>query len=184
MIEEKDLLAIGKFQRTHALKGELNALLDIDPEFFEENGEPVIVDMDGCFVPFYLETLRTKGSESYLVQLCGVDTDEKARQFVNKTIYAMREPLRQFLSENGEDLVESEEWHDFKVVDSSIGKLGTVDRIDDSTANILLIVDTSDGNQLYIPLAEEFISGVDYDAKVVNVSLPPELIDLNKKSEE
>ena len=36
MIKEEDTIKIGKFQKTHALKGELNALLDIDPEYFTD----------------------------------------------------------------------------------------------------------------------------------------------------
>lgn len=53
MIEEKDIKAIGKFQKTHALKGELNAILDIDSEYVSE-GNAVVVDIDGIFVPFLL----------------------------------------------------------------------------------------------------------------------------------
>ena len=34
MIEKDELLPVGKFRRTHALKGELNATIDIDPDFF------------------------------------------------------------------------------------------------------------------------------------------------------
>ena len=51
MIEEKDLTPVGKFLKTHALKGELNAILEIDPEFFTE-GYPLVIDVDGAFVPF------------------------------------------------------------------------------------------------------------------------------------
>ena len=36
MIKEEELIEIGKFQKTHALKGELNALLDVGPEYLEE----------------------------------------------------------------------------------------------------------------------------------------------------
>lgn len=65
MIEEKDIKAIGKFQKTHALKGELNAILDIDSEYVSE-GNAVVVDIDGIFVPFFASSVRPKGSTSYL----------------------------------------------------------------------------------------------------------------------
>ena len=35
MIREEDLFPIGKFQKTHALKGELNAVHDINEDFLE-----------------------------------------------------------------------------------------------------------------------------------------------------
>ena len=63
MIKKEDIVAIGKFQKTHALKGELNALLDIDGDYAAD-GHPLIIDIDGIYVPFYAETVRPKGAES------------------------------------------------------------------------------------------------------------------------
>ena len=42
MIDKDKLIEIGKFQRTHALKGELNAILDV-PEDYVEDGNPLVV---------------------------------------------------------------------------------------------------------------------------------------------
>ena len=43
MIEVNDIVAIGKFQKTHALKGELNAILEIDSEFLEEGNAIIAI---------------------------------------------------------------------------------------------------------------------------------------------
>ncbi len=59
MIEVNDIVAIGKFQKTHALKGELNAILEIDSEFLEE-GNAIIAEIDGIYVPFYIKSIRKK----------------------------------------------------------------------------------------------------------------------------
>ena len=75
MIKEEDTLIIGKFQKTHALKGELNAIIDIDPECFVE-GKPLIVEIDGILVPFYVDTYRKKGSLSILIKLDGIESEE------------------------------------------------------------------------------------------------------------
>ena len=84
MIREEDLFPIGKLQKTHALKGELNAVLDIDEDFIDED-YPLIIDLDGIFVPFYTESWRPKGSSACLLKLEGVDNEGEARKFVNKT---------------------------------------------------------------------------------------------------
>ena len=62
MIREEDLFPIGKFQKTHALKGELNAVLDINEDFLDED-YPLIIDLDGIFVPFYTESWRGGGTQ-------------------------------------------------------------------------------------------------------------------------
>ena len=68
MIKEEEIIEIGKFQKTHALKGELNALLDVGAEYLED-GNPLVIPVDGLFVPFYAESVRPKGTTSFLVKL-------------------------------------------------------------------------------------------------------------------
>ena len=140
--------------------------------------------MDGCPVPFYAESIRTKGQTSYLVKFERIDSEEQARQFVNKTVFALKSELKEYMAESGEDLIDSDDWSGFEVHDSELGTLGTLERIDDSTANILMVVETPDGEELYIPLAEEFLTGIDPDKRIINVNLPEGLIDLNKKKDE
>ncbi len=180
MIEKDDLLPVGKFQRTHALKGELNALLDIDPEYFEEEN-PLIVDMDGIMVPFYLDTVRPKGASSFLIKLDGVDSEESARQFVNKAIYAGRESLSEFI---GEEYRIAEDMEGYRVIDETLGELGVLSHIDDSTENALLVVDTPDGGELLIPAVDDFILSVDDDNATVFTAVPQGLIDLNSSKTE
>ena len=105
MIEEKEVTPVGKFQKTHALKGELNALLDINEDFFDENN-PLVLEVEGIFVPFYLESIRRKGSSSFLIKLKGIESEEEAKSFVNKEIYALKDTLKTFLEEEGEELMD------------------------------------------------------------------------------
>ena len=55
---------------------------------------------------------------------------------------------------------------------------GEITGVDDSTDNVLFIVRTSDGKQVLIPVADEFITGIDVDRQVVNVDLPSGLLEL------
>ena len=50
MITEGEITSVGKLLKTHALKGEMNMMLDIDPGYLEE-GNPAILDIDGIYVP-------------------------------------------------------------------------------------------------------------------------------------
>lgn len=175
MITKDEIIEIGKFQKTHALKGELNALLDVD-EDYAADGNPLIVEMDGIFVPFYAESLRPKGSESCLVKLKDVDSQELAQQFVNKNIYALRSELVNYYDVPEDEIVA--DFVGFKIVDRHIGEVGTVADIDDTTANVLFVVNRPDGSTVLIPVADEFIESIDTDAKLIHTSLPDGLIEM------
>lgn len=179
MIREEEISAVGKLQKTHALKGELNVLLDIDPEYLEE-GNPAILDIDGIYVPFYADSIRTKGSFSYLVKFDGIDSEFEARKLVNKTIHARKDKLREYMEENyDEDYTLYDDLVGCTIIDSDKGEIGKVVEIDSNTENELFIVETPDGDTVYIPLTEDFIEEIDEDAKTIRMNLPDGLLDLN-----
>lgn len=180
MIKREELIEIGKFQKTHALKGELNALLDVDAEFASE-GHALIVEMDGIFVPFFTESVRPKGAESCLIKLKGIDTQENARELVNKEIYGLREELKEFFGD--EERESAGDFVGYTINDRGLGAIGTITDIDFSTANVLFIVDGPKEETLYIPAAEEFIDSIDQEGKTIHMNLPEGLIELNEKSE-
>lgn len=173
MITKEEVIEIGKFQKTHALKGELNALLEVD-EDYAADGHPLIVEMDGILVPFYAESVRPKGSQACLVKLRDVDSQEKAKVFVNKAIYALRAELVDYYDVPEDEIVA--DFVGFRIIDKNLGEVGTVKDIDDSTANVLFIVQRPDGESVLIPVAEEFIQSIDTEAEIIHTILPDGLL--------
>ena len=49
---------------------------------------------------------------------------------------------------------------------------------DDSTPNVLLIVESPDGRTLYLPFADEFFLDIDPDGMTVTMDLPEGITDL------
>lgn len=179
MITEEEIIAIGKFQKTHALKGELNALLDIDPDYLTD-GHPAIMDVEGIYVPFYVDGVRPKGSMSYLVHLDGIDTEAQAREFVNHTVYGLRSEIKDYLSEEDEEVALFDELIGMEAIDGKAGILGHICDIDDSTDNPLFHIETPDGDIIYVPLHDDFITEVDTEKRIIRFSLPDGLIDINR----
>ncbi len=179
MIKEEEITSVGKLLKTHALKGELNMLLDIDPGYLEE-GNPAILDIDGIYVPFYADSVRTKGSFSYLVKFEGIDSEIEAKKLVNKTVYALRERLKEFMLENyDEEYALYDDLIGWTIKDIDSGVIGKVVEIDTNTENELFIVEAKDGNTVYIPLTEDFIEKMDEENKTIIMRLPEGLLDLN-----
>lgn len=181
MILQDEILEIGKFFKTHGLKGELNAVLDVDDDFLETDS-PLIVDMEGIFVPFFPEFMRSKGAEACLVKLKGVDSQEEAQKFVNKTVYARRDDLEDYFGEL--PLAEDLKIVGYELIDDNSGPVGTIEDLDDSTENILLIVKRPDGTEVYVPFNEDFITMLDHAESKIHMNLPEGLVDLNDKKDE
>ncbi len=182
MIEEKDIKAIGKFQKTHALKGELNALLDIDPEYVSE-GNALIVGVDGCYIPFYASSIRPKGSFSFLIKLDGIDSETEAKPFVNKIVYALKKDLADFLDLNSDEIRDDEDLCGYRIINCRTQEeIGEITTVDTSTENLLFIVNTNSGEEVYIPAVDDFIIEINDEDGTITMNLPEGLLDLNKKS--
>lgn len=180
MINAEEIIKVGKFQKTHALKGELNMISDIDPDYYLE-GNPMIIEYDGILVPYYVETVRQKGSSSYLVKISGIDSEEAAGEFVNKEIAILKKDAEHWL---GDEIIDSNELSGFSIFDSETGEeIGVVENIDDTTVNLLFIVKGNNGEEIFIPANEDFITEIDEGNKIIKMILPEGLINLNKKDQ-
>ncbi len=179
MITEDEITSVGKLLKTHALKGELNMILDIDPGYLDE-GNPAILDIDGIYVPFYADSLRTKGAFSYLVKFEGIDSEIEAKKIVNKTVFALRDKLKEYMLENyDEEYALYDDLIGFTVEDIDSGVIGKIVDIDTNTENELFIVESPEGNTIFIPLTEDFIEKMDEESKIITMRLPEGLLDLN-----
>ncbi|MCH5229947.1 MAG: 16S rRNA processing protein RimM [Muribaculaceae bacterium] len=178
MILREEIVDVGKFQKTHALKGELNMILEIDPDYFLQ-GNPLIVDMDGIYVPFFIESVRPKGSTSYLVKLAGIETEKEASCFVNKEINILKSDFKEISDEEGiiENFLIGYKIIN-KVTDTIVGEI--ID-IEDSTTNVLFVLENEKGEEVYIPMNEELIYTINDEDREIIMDLPEGLIDLNSK---
>jgi 16S rRNA processing protein RimM len=181
MILKADILEIGSFQKTHGLQGELNALLDVEEDYVDA-GHPFIMEVEGIPVPFYPESIRTKGKKSYLVKLDGIDSQSEAQAFVNKTIYGRRVDLIDYFDTDGDELLTESDLIGATVIDKELGEIGKLLDVDTSTQNTLLVIEKEDGSEIYIPYVDEFVEEYDEDENIFYVSIPESLLNINVKN--
>lgn len=176
MITGNEISPIGFFGKPHGVNGEINFIIETDADI--EDLTCIVLDIDGINVPFFFDSIRPRGAESYLVMIDGVDCEAKAAALTNKKVYALRSEIVTVDDEDCDDGFYAEDLVGYQITDTSSGLDGEITGVDDSTDNVLFIVRTSDGKQVLIPVADEFISGIDVDRQVVNVDLPSGLLDL------
>lgn len=181
MIKESELTKAGIFTKTHGIHGELNAFLEIEPEFFDSTDCFVCFD-EGIPIPFFIESIRRRGSAASLIKIVNVDSDVAATFFVGKELYVDKKAYKEFLDENPDEEGEyASDLIGWTVVDASTSlPIGVITDLNLNTANPLFIIDKDD-TQVLIPIAEEFINEIREADKVISMSLPDGLVDLNLK---
>lgn len=178
MIKREEVYKIGIFNKPHGIHGEL--LFTFTDDIFDSvEAEYIVCLLDGIFVPFFIEEYRFRSDTTALMKLEGVDTAERARMFTNVEVWF---PVKHADEAEPEELT----WNyfvGFRMEEIHHGYLGDVTEVDTSTLNTLFVVDHN-GEELLIPAQEEFITDIDQKHKVITVSLPAGLVNLDEAEDE
>ncbi len=177
MIKREELVEIGSLNKPHGISGEINASIDSGIKLSELRC--IILDIDGIFVPFFVEASRLKGVDSYLLTIDGIEDEDAATVISKKTIYALKDDCTNTDAQEDNDAMYAEDFVGYTVVDDQNAPIGKIIDIDDSTENFLFIVEKTDGNTAYIPVADEFIIEINIEQAIIAMSLPEGLFDLN-----
>lgn len=174
MIRIEEVYKIGRFNKTHGVKGELQFTFT-DAVFDRVEADYILCRMDGILVPFYLESYRFRSDASALVKLEDVDTQEQAARFVNTEVYFPKK-----LAE--ESPLEELTWDyfvGFAVEEVHYGELGVVEEVDQATMNTLFIIKKADC-ELLVPACEEFIREIDHEHRILRLELPEGMVTVNQ----
>ncbi len=168
MIRLEEISPIGIFGKTHGIKGEINLELNVD--FDLENTPYIIVDIDGIFVPFFINDYRYKSDTVALVQFEDIDTEERVRPFFGKKAYVKKEVL----DDGEEDELSINYYVGFTMLTPQRTVIGQIVEIDDSTANVLFVLD----NDALIPVGAVEVLDLDPDRHTMIVEVPEGLLDI------
>lgn len=184
MINRSDVTSAGRFIKTHGIKGELNAVLDIDVEFLESE-RCFICEIDGILVPFYIENIRPKGAHGVLIKPEDIENEQEAQQFVGCELFVSSASLKSYERETyGHDSDEEGEFADdligWNVIDAdSELEIGKIAGLNLDTTNAIFFVETPQKQTVLIPVCDEFITEMNADKKTVAMRLPEGLLHLN-----
>lgn len=169
MLKKEDFVYFGKFLKPHGTKGEIG--LETEDFTLGEDCDFVACDIDGILVPFFFEERRAKNSDTLIVKIERMESAEEVRYLTNRKAYIPRK-----WTENSEEL----SWayfRGFTAIDETTGELGEIIDLDDSTMNTLFVIDNN-GEELLVPLQEEFIVGIDQENREIIFNLPQGLVSL------
>ncbi len=169
MITDDEIILAGKFNKPHGINGEIAATLDIDADLADV--KCVVTDIDGIYVPFFIENVRPKSADTVLLSIAGIDNETKAAALSNHPIYLLRDDVDD-IDDGDEDGFYAEDLIGYTIVDDRREAVGKITDYNDSTENVLFVVNTTDGNEIFIPVADELIEEIDTEKKIIYMSLP------------
>ncbi len=180
MIRETEVFRIGAITRTHGISGEVEMQFT-DDVFDRGTAEYFVLLLDGIFVPFFWEEYKFKSNTAALVKFEDIASDTAARRLVGHAVYY---PLSHIPEEEEAELPSLKALTGFRVRESRAGELGTVEHVDDSSANVLLTIIGKDGRELLIPFHDDFLTDYDLRARTLGLRLPEGLLTINDNTED
>lgn len=174
MIKADEIIAIGQLAKPHGIKGEITATLDYDLDLTELSC--IVVGIDNIFVPFFIENVRPKSSESVIIAIDGITDERLAKEICGQTYYALKKDvdIDDGLSNEGGYI---SDFVGYDIIDPAGNVVAEITGWDDSTENLLFICKSGD-KTVYIPIAEDLIDDIDNDNKTITMTIPEGLLEL------
>lgn len=183
MINECDIFPAGTLVKTHGVKGEIVVQLDRDIDI--KQARCIVINIDGIYVPFFLDEIRMRSANSLLIHIDGINSESEAKELCGNDIYLLKSDY----ADCGQDTDEDDGFYlsdliGFLVVTPEGQRIGRITDFDDSTENVVLMVaavDDSSDSISYIPIADELIEDIDKNKREIVMIVPSGLIGLNIK---
>lgn len=169
MIRSNEVYRIGTLGKPHGVKGEINFTFT-DDSFDRKEADFLILLLDGILVPFFIDSYRFRADDVAIIKFEGVDTAERAKMYANTEVYL----LNSFLDDD-DDIPTWNFFVGFTVEDIHHGLLGTITHVEDSTLNVLFVIEGASG-EILLPAHESFIKKLDRKNKRLEVDVPDGLI--------
>ena len=178
MITREELIAIGHYNKPHGVAGELSATVDVEIDVLGALS-CLVSEMNGIYVPFFVNSLRPKTSETVLLTIDGINSEQEASRLVNHDVYALKREFRQESDDADADGYPLDYFIGFELQDSDGTRVGEIVQVDEQTENAIFIVDDGE-SELLLPASDDLIVEFDLDKKVMVMDLPQGILDLNR----
>ncbi|MBT8194882.1 MAG: 16S rRNA processing protein RimM [Bacteroidia bacterium] len=167
-----DFYFLGTIQRTYHMQGAVIAFFDVDDLSHYKKLDWIFIEEGGTLVPHEIEKLKLH-QDSYILQLKGVSTIEKAESLVKKKLYL---PLDKLPKLKGNAFYFHEVLN-FTVEDVVHGELGVIEELQEFPGQTLAMIKHK-GKEVLLPLNLAWIKKVDRENKRLIYSLPDGYLDV------
>lgn len=167
------LTPAGEFNKSHGIKGEISA--SFDPRVDVGALKCVVAEVNGLFVPFFIDAIRSRGADAVLLTIDGITDENEAKLLSRKPLYLLNGDAA-LAADDEDDGFYAEDLVGFSALDEDGAVIGKIAGVDSTTANVLFVIDLPDGSEALVPVADEFIDGIDPESATITLRLPDGLL--------
>lgn len=177
---DKDKLTkLGSIVAFKGTKGDVVIRLD-SPDYDINEQEPVLVEIDGYLVPFFIQedsVFFQKNGEMSL-KFDTLNSNEEAARVMKKDVYVSEEDL----VSDGDDYDEEDDFKyiNYDVFDQNDQLLGKIVDVDPIPNNPLLVIHNSFGEEILVPVNCAEILDENDTIRTVKITIPDGLIEALK----
>lgn len=154
--------------KPHGLKGDLVVKLGDSHIFSLKDFTSIFMNVQGAFIPYKLESNAELNNGKAKIKLASIDDSTIAETFRGRALYQLTSLL-------GVD--KQIDFIGFVVVEGKGIELGEVVDVIENPAQSLLVIERN-GDEVFIPLVDDFILEINQAKKILNMQLPDGLLDL------
>ena len=175
---EDTLLPVGRIVKSYGTEGEVMIAFQEGIADLLKRDEPVWLFYDSLPVPFFIQSLQTKGPRKAVVHLEDIDTLSEAEEAAGKDVcldpaaYPELSDQDTHVIDNGEGLT-LEDLIGFTVLDQNSRTSGVIEDIQDFSGNICL--ELSDSGAL-VPFHDDLIIDIDIENKTLAMHISEGLL--------
>ena len=178
-MELKDLIAVGKVNKPHGVRGLLKVQFNFPLFSFKDLPfKSVFIGKGSKPLPYFVSSFEELGDGQCLIGLEDVDGPEKALLLGSKEIF-----LPSGIVEKVFDIEESGEYmglEGFTLYDQHEHEIGLIEEVLEMPGQELARL-TWNGQEVLIPLNEDQVIHIDEEQLTIQVFIPEGLLDLNSK---
>lgn len=167
------LTPAGEFNKPHGIKGEISA--SFDPRVDVGALKCVVAEVNGLFVPFFIDAIRSRGADAVLLTIDGITDENEAKLLSRMPLYLLNGDAA-LAADDEDDGFYAEDLVGFSALDEDGAVIGKIAGVDSTTANVLFVIDRPDGSEALVPVADEFIDGIDPESATITLRLPDGLL--------
>lgn len=167
------LTPAGELNKPHGIKGEISA--SFDPRVDVGALKCVVAEVNGLFVPFFIDAIRSRGADAVLLTIDGITDENEAKLLSRKPLYLLNGDAA-LAADDEDDGFYAEDLVGFSALDEDGAVIGKIAGVDSTTANVLFVIDRPDGSEALVPVADEFIDGIDPESATITLRLPDGLL--------
>jgi len=185
-LPKKDFLKIGFLKKLSGVRGEI--VLQFEQNYEKNLREKPILffELDNLLVPWFISNkgIHFRSDTSAVIKIDWMDSKEQSQKFIGTSVYIHKKNFEEEEEEEEKNERDKkfpfteDELYGFSIVDEKIGIIGTIEKIENYSGNILFQVNWN-GSKILLPFHEDFFIRLDKEKKIIILHCPEGILNIN-----